>query len=176
MQLTTHFSLEALAESATAQRLGIDNSPPDELISNAQRLAMGLEQVQTLLGFALHRNSGYRCEALEKILTAKDFAAWCAHHQKDVSTAWPEYFARKQHPKFEAEDFTCPEFGTPQHIVEKIAASNIQFDQLIEEGTWVHISFSESPRLLREVATFNNGVPSYSTTKNRLPNGSIIGA
>jgi zinc D-Ala-D-Ala carboxypeptidase len=162
MQLTTHFSLEALSASATALRLGIDNTPPDELIPNAQRLAMGLEQVQMLLLARLHHSSGFRCEALEKVLTAKDFAAWCVHHAKDLSTAWPEYFERKQHPQFKAEDFTCPDFGTPQQIVEKIAVSDIQFDQLIEEGTWVHISFSENPRREVLAAKFKDGTPTYS--------------
>lgn len=165
MQLTTHFSLEALAASSTALRLGIDNSPPDELIPNAQRLAMGLEQVQTLLGFALHRSSGYRCEALEKVLTAKDFAAWCARHAKDPQTAWPEYFERKQHPQFKAEDFTCPEYGTPAQIAKKIADTQaIKFDQLIEEGTWIHISFSQTPRREIIAATFKDGVPTYVKT------------
>lgn len=141
MQLTPHFSTESLCASSTALRLGIDNMPPDDLLPNAQRLAEGLEQVQSVLGFPLHHDSGYRCPALN-----------AAVHGAPSS----------QHTKFEAEDFTCPQFGTPLEIVRLISNSTIQFDQCIQEGTWVHISFTESPR--REVLTahFANGKATYT--------------
>lgn len=161
MQLTPHFTLEDLYQSDMAERLGIDNTPPSELTPNAQRTAEGLEQVENVLSFRIHKHSGYRCEALEKILTAKDFAHWCALHAKSDAD-WPEYFARKQHPKFEAEDFICPEYGTPYEIVKLIAGSTIRFDQCIMEGTWVHISFTESPRREIMTVTFDNGKPSYT--------------
>lgn len=162
MQLTPHFTLEGLCASSTALRLGIDNRPDHSLIANAYLLAEGLEEVQKVLGFPIHHIDGFRCEQLEKMLTAKDFSAWCAHHQKDPTTAWPEYFDRKQHPQFKAEDFTCPQFGTPIEIVKLISGSTIQFDQCIQEGTWAHISFSESPR--REVLTaiFADGKITYT--------------
>jgi len=160
-QLTPHFTLEGLCESSTATRLGIDNTPPDNLIGNAYRLAEGLEQVQSVLGSPIHHSSGYRCEALERVLSSKDFAHWCELHAKSDAD-WPEYFERKQHPEFEAEDFTCPQFGTPLEVVKLIAGSTIQFDQCIQEGTWVHISFTETPR--REVLTahFAGGKVTYT--------------
>lgn len=142
MQLTQNFTLEGLCASSTALRLGIDNTPPDNLIPNAYRLAEGLEQVRAVLGFPLHHDSGYRCPELN-----------AAVHGAPTS----------QHTKFEAEDFTCPQFGTPLEIVKLIAGSTIQFDQCIQEGTWVHISFTASPR--REVLTahFNQGKVTYTT-------------
>lgn len=142
MNLSEHFTLEGLCASSTALRLGIDNTPPDNLIGNAYRLAEGLEQVQNVLGFPLHHDSGFRCEALN-----------AAVHGAPTS----------QHTKFEAEDFTCPQFGTPLEIVKLISGSTIEFDQLIQEGTWVHISFTGTPR--REVLTahFNQGKATYTT-------------
>lgn len=166
MQLTEHFTVEALCASSVAERRGWDNLAPRELWVNGQRTAEGLERVMVVLGYPLHHDSGYRCEELERFLSAKDFMSWCEKHNKAPGSSWNEYFLRKQHPKFQAEDFTCPQFGTPREIVDKIAGSDIVFDQLIEEGTWVHISFSDAPRQRREVitATFVNGVPNYRST------------
>lgn len=142
MQLTEHFTLEALCASSTAIRLGIVNISPGELLPNATRLAEGLEAVMVVLGFPLHHDSGYRCPALN-----------VAVHGAETS----------QHEKFEAEDFTCPPFGTPEKIVEVLAASPIQFDQLIQEGTWVHISFVPVPRREVLLKTFDkNGKVAYA--------------
>jgi hypothetical protein len=67
-----------------------------------------------------------------------------------------------QHTKFQAEDFTCSQFGTPLGIVKLLSGSTIQFDQCIQEGAWVHISFTETPR--REVLTahFVGGKVTYT--------------
>jgi len=56
-------------------------------------------------------------------------------------------------------DFICPAFGTPLEICKAIEASGIRFDQLIEEGTWVHLSID--PRMRQQVLTMRNG--KYST-------------
>lgn len=140
-QLTPHFTLEGLCESSTAVRLGIDNTPDDSLIANAYRLAEGLEEVQKVLGYPIHHDSGFRCEALNEAIRG----------------APPS-----QHTKFQAEDFTCPQFGTPAEIVRLISNSTIQFDQCIQEGSWVHISFSENPRREILTATFDNGKATYT--------------
>lgn len=162
--LTDHFTLDELTRSDTAVRLGIDNSAPDLLWMPLFVLAVGLEKVRALLGDKqLRISSGYRCEELERVLCAKDFAAWCARHGKHPGEqAWGEYFERKAHPKGYAADFTCPAFGDPLSIVRVIAASDIEFDQVICEGTWVHISFA--PAMRREVltATFTGGTASYA--------------
>jgi hypothetical protein len=162
MTLFPPFLPADLEVSSTAQRAGIDNTAPPELLANATRLGFGLGEVQNVLGHPIHIDSGYRCEALEHLLCVKDFSHWCGLHSKDPATAWPEYFARKQHPKFQAADFTCPQFGTPVEIVTLISKSTIQFDQCIQEGTWVHISFSDAPRREVLTASFSNGVASYS--------------
>ena len=48
-------------------------------------------------------------------------------------------------------DFICPSYGKPIDIVRKIAASKLEFDQCIQEGTWVHISFA--PEMRKKVMT-----------------------
>lgn len=158
-----YFTLSELTVSTLATREGIDNAPPQDIVLVLVETVQRLNEVRKLLGSPMHVNSGYRCEALEKILCKKDYAAWCkrrSYRQHDAS--WNLYFSNKAHPKGHAVDFTCDGFGTPVDIVKEIAASKIQFDQLIEEGTWVHLSFA--PAMRREVltATFNlDGSPNY---------------
>ncbi len=163
MKLTEHFSLEELTLSDTAVRLGIDNEPSAEIRANLEVLAKGLEQIRRALKHPVLIRSGYRCERLERVLCAKDFAAWCGRHGRDAKKAWPEYFDRKAHPRGYAADFVCPAFGAPVEIVRKLNAAKLRFDQLIEEGTWVHVSFD--PRLRGELLTARfaaDGTPSYS--------------
>ena len=139
-QLSENFTLGELVASSTAARLGIDNSPTPEQVEKLRWLAANLEAVRALLGFPLHVDSGFRCLNLNRALRSLDAS---------------------QHVKCEAIDFVCPQFGVPLGIVKAIIASTIQFDQCIQEGTWVHISFSEAPR--REVLTaiFKDGSVTY---------------
>lgn len=136
-----NFTIEELVFSQTAVRFGIDNSPNDLVVSNLETLANGLEQVRKLLGdIPLTINSGYRCLALNsKIGGVKDSA----------------------HTLGFAADFTARKFGSPKAICEAIAASEIQFDQLIQEGSWVHISFAPTMRRQLLTANFSNGKASY---------------
>jgi hypothetical protein len=59
-------------------------------------------------------------------------------------------------------DFVCPDYGAPRRIVEAIRHSGIPFDQLICEGSWVHISFDR--RLRRECLTAHFGAGGTSYT------------
>jgi len=144
-QLTTHFSLEELTRSSIATRLGIDNTPPPNIVARLRTLAQGLEEVRELL--QLHNapvliDSGYRCEELNKAVGGSKMSA---------------------HMQGYAADFICPAFGSPLAIVEALVASKLEFDQLIEEGTWVHISFD--PRTRRQVLTAHFGVNGTTYTK-----------
>lgn len=163
MKLTEHFTFEEFTKSDTALRLGIDNTPGALVIQNLSVLAHGLEQVRMVLGLPIHVNDAFRCEALEKVLAKNDYIGWCKLHKRTIDDAsWAEYFAGKQHPKGYAADFICPQFGTPEQIVKALLASGIKFDKLIMEGTWVHISFAPAMRQIAMIATFNNGIPSYT--------------
>lgn len=164
-QLSEHFSYEELTASDTAVRLGIDNTPPPEIVPHLTVLAHGLEQIRRVTGHAMIMHSGYRCEALERVVTAKDYAAWCIRHGKPQSEGtWREYFETKAHPKGYAGDFICPMFGTPIEIVRAVNASGIKFDELIQEGTWVHASFDTQLRGVVRTAHFApDGTPTYTT-------------
>ena len=125
MNLTEHFSLEEFEHSDTAIALGIDNKAPPDLMPNVTLLANGMERVRDLMGHPIHINSGYRCEALNVAVRGVKTSAHCEGY---------------------AADFTCAAFGTPLEIVKAIEDSTIPFDQCIQEGTWVHISFAPTMR------------------------------
>ena len=142
-QLTDHFSLEELTASSTACRLCIDNTPHDiQILANLQLAAEGLELVRALLGKPMHIDSGYRCETLNRAVNGA---------------------VASDHLLGYAADFVCPDFGTPLEIVTCIVSSDIKFDQCIQEGTWVHISFN--PRMRQEVLTAHFGAGGTTYTQ-----------
>lgn len=138
-QLSPHFSLEELTHSETAIRKGIDNSASSEIYNRLVSLAGRLEEVRTILGVSLRISSGYRCSELNKVIGGSKSSA---------------------HVQGYAADFQCS--MKPIEVCKRLNDADINFDQLIEEGTWTHISFD--PRMRRQVLTakFNNGSVSYS--------------
>ena len=141
-KLSEHFTLEELTFSATAQRKQIDNKPPAEVLDNMKRLAAGLEEVRTALGNKPMRiNSGYRSPKLNRAVGGARLSAHMAGY---------------------AADFVCPDFGSPLKIVKALAATGIQFDKLIQEGTWVHISFAPEARRQLLTAHFGPNGTSYT--------------
>lgn len=144
MGLTDHFSMAELTASIIAERKGINNTPPDSLMPHLFILAVGLEQIRKLLGgYAIKINSAYRCEALNtEIGGAKNSA----------------------HLDGYAADFTCSIYGSPRDICAAIITAGIKFDQLIDEGTWVHVSFA--PAMRGEVLTAHR-TPRSTTSYTR---------
>lgn len=65
MQLSEHFSLSEFTRSATATKLGIDNTPNAEQIANLRRLCREvLEPLRRHFNVSIRISSGYRCPAL----------------------------------------------------------------------------------------------------------------
>lgn len=132
MMLSAHFSLEELT---ITQVRDVDNTPSAEVIAHLKVIAAGLEQVRALLGAkAILVSSGYRSPEVNGRVGGS---------------------ATSDHPHGWCADFICPSYGTPLDICRIIAASGIKFDQVIEEGTWVH--FSVAPKMRHEVLTMKNG-------------------
>lgn len=172
MHITPHFTIAELSDSDTALRLGIDNTPPESVIANLHGIAEVGELIRAALSeinrhdVPIVATSGYRCEALEKVLCVKDYQAWCARRSivpDDV--AWDRYFRNKAHPQGRALDFRAPGFGSPYQIVAALSQRPevmARIDQIIMEGTWVHVSTSDNPRGEIKTATFDaNGSPTY---------------
>jgi zinc D-Ala-D-Ala carboxypeptidase len=131
-QLTPHFAAEELS---CTQHREFDNTPPPEVVGTLRLTAARMEQVRRLLGDrVISVSSGYRCRALNRAVGG---ARTSAHLTGD------------------AVDFNCYGFGDPLAVCRALAASDLAFDQMIEEGTWVHISFD--PRMRRQVLTRRDG-------------------
>lgn len=163
MNLTEHFTLEEMVRSDTAERLGIDQTPDGIIENNLMNLAQGLERIRTLLGFPLLVSSGYRSPPLERVICASDFERFCrVHSYPSDDASWQLYLKTKAHPQGFAADFTCPSFGPPTVIVSAIEASDIQFDQLIQEGSWVHFAIGSLSRRQVLTAAFSVSGTTYT--------------
>lgn len=142
MQLTTHFSLEEFCRSSVAERRGIDNTPSSLVVGRLRVVAEGLEKVRAALPIfntPILVDSGYRCPELNGAVGGSKTSAHVEGWAADILV--------KGIPPLEA--------------ARAIQASGILFDQLIYEGSWVHISFD--PRMRQEVltATFIGGIAHY---------------
>lgn len=163
MNLSPHFTLAELTGSETAARANINNDPPLDVVANLKRTAAGLERVRVLLNAnAIHVTSGYRSEALERVICAGAYKAWCQRKGLPIGKiSWNQYFDAKDHPKGNAADIKAPGFGPPDRVMQAIFNSEIEYDQLILEfGQWVHISFSDRPRK-QALVIDNKGTRSY---------------
>lgn len=140
--LTEHFSMAEAIYSHTAVRLGIDNAPADDnVVRNLRRTAEFMERVRAALNDApIMVLSWYRCPALNAAVRG----ARTSQHQQGL-----------------AVDFIAPRFGAPAAICRAIRAAGLPFDQLIHEGSWVHVSIPEAgvaPRHDVLTARFGGGV------------------
>lgn len=133
MYLTPHFTLDELTVSQTAERQGLDNTPDERALANLKRLALLLETVRLRLGRPIIVTSGYRSPEVNRAVGGA---------------------RTSQHLTGCAADFICPGFGKPITICSALAdCREVDYDQLIEEGRWVHISWAPQPR--RQVLTAN---------------------
>jgi uncharacterized protein YcbK (DUF882 family) len=126
MQLTPHFSLAELTTTNTK----LDNTPSKEVVEVLRTTAFYMEKVREILGnVAITINSGYRSPDVNRQVGGT---------------------SNSSHTYGYAVDFTA--YGhTPLTISNILAKSNLKFDQLIYEKTWVHISFD--PRMRGELLT-----------------------
>jgi hypothetical protein len=131
IRLSEHFTLEELIASQTAARRRIDNTPSAAIVEALRETAQAMEAVRSLLGDRpITISSGYRSAALNRAIGGARNSA---------------------HVRGRAVDFNCFGFGAPIDVCRAIAGSGVPFDQMIEEGTWVHVSFD--PKLRRQILT-----------------------
>jgi hypothetical protein len=141
VKLTENFTLEELVASQIATRRRLDNRPGPGELENLRRLAGVLEQVRSLVEAPVTISSGYRSPAVNAAVGGARNSA---------------------HLKGLAADINVPGL-TPKALAKTIRDSDIQFDQLIYEGTWVHIGLSVgAPRREVLTATFAPGGVVYS--------------
>lgn len=137
LELTQHFNWN----EATATSTGLLNAPDSEAHrKNILNTATHMEIVRAILGRnGIKINSWYRSPLVNKRVGG-------------VPTS--------EHAEGRAVDFTCAKFGTPRKICETLIhyAHILNYNQLIDEGTWVHISFPPEGSVgKKEVLTMRNG-------------------
>lgn len=144
MRLSPHFVLREFTKSATADSMRNSNTPTPEHLENLKHLASQMEQVREILGGnPIIITSGYRNPEVNRAVGG---------------------VPNSSHAQGQAVDFHCYSFGSDYEVANAIAASNLQFDQLIYEvgrngGTWVHLGFG--PRMRRQVFTEKKGVGNF---------------
>lgn len=120
VRITKNFTLEELYASDTARSKGINNHPTTEAIGNLTRLAYCLLQpLRDLLGKPIIITSGYRSKELNRVIGG---------------------VATSQHTLGEAADLYCPSLSI-EALYQFVKDSNLEYDQLIQEGTWLHLSY-----------------------------------
>lgn len=141
MNLSPHFTLAEMTVSQEAERRSIANIPPPNVIANLRRTAWLLEDVRALVGRPVSVSSAYRSPALNQAVGGALNSAHMLGLAADIVASGV----------------------LPRALALLIRESNIQFDQLIYEGAWVHIGLTHgAPR--REVLTakFINGRAVYT--------------
>ena len=127
-RVSANFHLSEFIDSGAAERLGLDNTPNAMAYATLRNVLIpAVQQIRDLLAVPLIIKSGYRSPAVNTAVRGA---------------------SNSQHLTGNAADFIAPAYGTPmvicQRLVQEIAA--LKFDQLIFEGSWVHVSFSARRR------------------------------
>ena len=120
-EAVSHFTIRELTVSATASRLGIDNTPPAEAIANMQRLIdTVLNPARITLGAPIKVNSGYRCKALNVAVGG---------------------VARSYHLSGRAADLTTGSIEGNRRLLRILR--DLPHIELIWEkgGTWIHVAY-----------------------------------
>ena len=120
--MTEHFTLEELTHTDHRE---LENTPNETELANIQRLAEFLEAVKVVLeGKPIMVNSAFRSKAVNDAVGSKDTS---------------------QHRIGCAADIRVPSM-TPDAVVRAIIASDLPYDQVIEEySRWTHVSITNQP-------------------------------
>ena len=184
IQLSPHFSLLELTESATARQRDIANIPPPEAVENLKRLCKGtLEPLRKVLGLPVIITSGYRCKELNNIVNrssktsqhmlgqAADFyisddgamrQSRGSRFKVQGSTGFAQFkvqcgFAAVQDSKV---------LGRRELLIMGfrliILNEDIDYDQLILYPTFIHVSYVSRSKNRRKIIKAN-GHGSYCT-------------
>lgn len=133
IQLSPHFYLSELTVSDKAVRMGLNNTPDPIAVANLFKMAALMEEVRRVLGNRpISTSSGYRSPTVNKAVGGS---------------------RTSDHLSGSACDFICPGYGSPLEICRALVKAGVKFGQLIEEGSWVHISLPNRGEKNGEVLT-----------------------
>lgn len=141
-----YFSIEELSASTEARKMGIDNTPTPEAVSNLTSLVEAvLDPLRDKYGHPIMVSSGYRCPRLNKAVRLAR--------------------ATSQHVKGEAADIYVTR---PKEMAElfSLIYYTLPFDQLIwergndEAPAWIHVSYRKGGNR-RECLRTKDGIHFY---------------
>ena len=90
-----HFTIKELCRSATAQRLGIDNTPPRSAVTALHELVDHvLDPLREAWGGPIHVNSGYRCPELNKVVGGTPYSQHQRGEAADITVGTPSRNSR----------------------------------------------------------------------------------
>lgn len=137
MNLSPHFTLAELTASNKAAQLGLDNTPPPELLPRLVLTAEMLERIRSTLNVPITVTSGYRGRELNMAVGG---------------------VTSSDHTQGHAADIIAPRFGTPYEVAKLLSplVSTLRIGQLLLEqvgrSSWIHVStrvpFNASNRVL----------------------------
>ena len=126
-RISKHISFKEGVRSNTAQRLGIENIPGDEALTNMVGVAVNVfEPLREWVGGPIRVNSFFRCEELNKAIGGSSRSQHCEGRAMDLDDVHGH--------KTNAEMF-------------EYIKNNLNFDQLIWEfgddnnPDWIHVSY-----------------------------------
>ena len=173
IQLSPHFSLLELTESATARQRDIANIPPPEAVENLKRLCKGtLEPLRKALGLPVIITSGYRCKELNNIVnrsskTSQHMLGQAADFYISDDGAMRQSRGSKfkvQCGKAAVQDSKV--LGRRELLIMGfrliILNEDIDYDQLILYPTFIHVSYVSRSKNRRKIIKAN-GHGSYCT-------------
>ncbi|OPZ79371.1 MAG: Peptidase M15 [Alphaproteobacteria bacterium ADurb.Bin438] len=125
MKLSKNFKLGEFLYSPLAIKNGIKNIPNEVHIANLKDLCVIMQDIRDYWGLPVTITSGYRCEELNKLVGGAK---------------------NSQHTKGQACDFIIK--GVDNIVIVKALKQlkeqgKINYDQLILEPNWVHISYND---------------------------------
>ncbi len=118
-----YFTRAELCASATARAADLDNTPPPAVAVKLDNLITHcLDPIREAWGKPIRVTSGFRCPVLNRAVGGTQDS---------------------QHVRGEAADITVGNEADNRRLFDIIRAkdSGLAFDQLIYEGSWVHISY-----------------------------------
>ena len=139
--MSEHFTLGELCASPWATRNGVDNIPPEHLLGNIGALSDVLEEVRTRIGKPIIISSGYRSPEVNKAIGGSATSAHCQGLAADITVKGM----------------------SSRQLAKLIMNMNLDYDQLIYEGNWVHLGISTGkPRKQELTAHFGGSKTTYT--------------
>ena len=139
--MTPHFTLAELTRSAKAAQLGIDNTPPADVLPRLQLTAEMLERIRSTLGAPVVVTSAYRSRTLNMAVGG---------------------VTSSDHTQGSAADIVAPSYGSAYEVAKTLAplVSVLGIGQLILEGIkgkqWVHVSTRTPEKMSNRVITITD--------------------